>query len=183
MTVKEKITIAEDVNQLVLFKEGIFYKSYNKHALFFVAHIKPFKVSVNYVKAVKQEVFSIGFPVTAFNTAPKKIKEKNEAIVIKDKIIALGAKIELFENKIVVKNINCVSDIIYNKWCLQQKGLNLLEKQQQLHKKESVQNYEQLKESLLSFKIGSSAPLQAMNFLVELQEKIKTNKIPSLLEG
>jgi hypothetical protein len=100
MTIKEKIALASTINQLVLFKESMFYKLYNKHNLFFVAHTKPFKVSINYVKSVKQEVFNVGFRLTAFNTIAKTekfIPAKEWNRTIKEKMIALGAKIKLFE--------------------------------------------------------------------------------------
>jgi hypothetical protein len=67
MTVQEKISLAAQANKLVIFKEGMFYKLYNQNAMWFVNHIKPYKVSVKFVKKANQNVFTIGFPQTVLS--------------------------------------------------------------------------------------------------------------------
>ena len=64
MKIQEKVNLAAQPNKLYLFKEGMFYKVYNQNAMWFVQHIKPYKVTVKYLKNIQQEVYSIGFPIT-----------------------------------------------------------------------------------------------------------------------
>jgi len=68
MTVKEKIVLTAQNNKLYCFKEGMFYKVYNQNAMWFVHHVKPYKVSVKFVKIVNQNVFTTGFPQHILNT-------------------------------------------------------------------------------------------------------------------
>ncbi len=42
MTIKEKIALSENIKNLVLYKEGIFYKLYNQHAMLFSENIRAF---------------------------------------------------------------------------------------------------------------------------------------------
>jgi len=52
MTMKQKIELATQSNRLYFFKEGLFYKLCNQNAMWFVNHVKPYKVSVKFVKTV-----------------------------------------------------------------------------------------------------------------------------------
>jgi hypothetical protein len=62
MNSREKIDRATNTARLCLYKEGIFYKLYNQHAMLFVQNIKPLKVTAKFVKVVNQHVYSVGFP-------------------------------------------------------------------------------------------------------------------------
>ncbi len=64
MNTREKIDRAADTAVLCLHKEGIFYKLYNQHAMLFTENIKELKISAKLIKAVDQQVYSCGFPVT-----------------------------------------------------------------------------------------------------------------------
>ena len=81
MNSREKIARATDTAKLCLYKEGIFYKLYNQHAMLFVQNIKPLKVTVKFIKNVNQHVYSVGFPVSLLDT-------------IKEQLTACGGKIE-----------------------------------------------------------------------------------------
>lgn len=64
MTVKEIIQIENgNRNTIILLREGIFWRAYEKSAYAFSMH--PYKPTRKWVIAVKQDVVSLGFPVSA----------------------------------------------------------------------------------------------------------------------
>ena len=67
MTIAEKIKLAKNINKLVLFKEGIFYKLYHQDAMLFVENVRQFKLTLKYIKTIQDYVNSIGFPVSSFD--------------------------------------------------------------------------------------------------------------------
>ncbi len=66
MGINEKITEVEKHKGLILYKEGIFYKLYNKHAMLYYVNYNEFKINVKFYKNINQLVYSIGFPVASF---------------------------------------------------------------------------------------------------------------------
>ena len=50
-------------NTFTLFREGLFYKCYNQDAMVFFKYVKDYKVTAKYIKNIKSEVLSLGFPV------------------------------------------------------------------------------------------------------------------------
>lgn len=83
-------TESENIDKIHFYREGVFYKAYERSAYVFVTRIKPFMVKRLFVKCVNQEVVSIGFPTNSLRSyfAADKITEKdNEAEVILDTAI------------------------------------------------------------------------------------------------
>ena len=60
--------MAAQPTTLYLFKEGMFYKAYNQNAMWFVQHIKAYKVTAKYIKTIQQEEYFIGFPIKYLNS-------------------------------------------------------------------------------------------------------------------
>ena len=52
MGIEEKITETENHNGLIFYKEGIFYKLYNKHAMLYYENVRVFKVCVKLYKNI-----------------------------------------------------------------------------------------------------------------------------------
>ena len=66
MTVKEIIQIENgNRNTIILLREGIFWRAYEKSAYAFSMQVHPYKPTRKWVIAVKQVVVSLGFPVSA----------------------------------------------------------------------------------------------------------------------
>lgn len=83
-------TESENTDKIHFYREGVFYKAYERSAYIFVTRIKSFMVKRLFVKCVNQEVVSIGFPTNSLRSyfAADKITEKgNEAEVILDAAI------------------------------------------------------------------------------------------------
>lgn len=77
-------TESENIDKIHFYREGVFYKAYERSAYLFVTQVKPFMVKKRFVKSVNQEVVSIGFPTNSLHSyfAADKVQEKdNEAEV------------------------------------------------------------------------------------------------------
>lgn len=86
-------TESENTDKIHFYREGVFYKAYEKSAYLFVTHVKPFMVKKLFVKSVNQEVVSIGFPTNSLRNyfEADKIQEKdNEAEVPLDVAVNLS---------------------------------------------------------------------------------------------
>lgn len=153
MTVQEKINLAAQPNKLYLFKEGIFYKAYNQNAMWFVQHIKPYKVTIKYIKNCKQEVYSIGFPSTLLS----KINFKSFALPNKN------TTTQIVSYKIEKHFINTVA---YINWCA-----SFPKKKMQTPVINTVQT--SIIIALQNFNITIKTPIQAFEFLVQLKKMMK----------
>lgn len=111
---------------IFFYREGVFYKAYERSAYLFVKYVKPFQVKKRMVKSVKQEVVSIGFPTNSLiNYFPSdKIKEKEnivevdlEKIIDMDEFGAWKNKKRLFAGK---PQLELLGKFIgyYGKFCL-----------------------------------------------------------------
>lgn len=87
MTTKEIVERENgETDRVFLYREGIFWKLYERSAWWFVQNVHPFKPAKRFVKSVGQEVVTIGFPVTAFD----KYAAALEVISKEEKIMMLG---------------------------------------------------------------------------------------------
>ena len=78
----------ENSRTIYFYREGVFYKAYEQSAYLFIKYIRPFQVKKRFVKSVKQEVTSIGFPTNSLYTYFSKeqvVEQENEAKVELDK--------------------------------------------------------------------------------------------------
>ena len=79
----QEITDIEEKNEdcIFLYKEGIFWKAYQRSAFLTVTRFRPdFMVKVKYMKCVGMKVFSVGFPTTSLSSVfgESPIEEINE---------------------------------------------------------------------------------------------------------
>lgn len=64
MKVQEILKIEKDNRtSIFLFKEGFFWRAYERSAFRFVKNIQKYSVIKRYIKCVKQDVVFIGFPL------------------------------------------------------------------------------------------------------------------------
>lgn len=88
----QEILSKESVNtdRIYFYREGVFFKAYERSAYLFVKFVKPFMVKKRFVKSVNQEVVSIGFPTNSLHSyfEKDKIQEKeNIAEVVMDETV------------------------------------------------------------------------------------------------
>lgn len=146
MTIQEKINFAAQPNIVFLFKEGLFYKLYNQNAMWFINHIKPYKVTVKFVKKVNQNVFTIGFPQS----------------VLKTNALQLNLKLKQdTKNYLCYQTDYSLSEQQYAKWCN-----TALATHTGLQSKATTQS---IIHQLNQFDVANTTPLQALEFIVTLK--------------
>ncbi len=81
MTIQEKIA-EKDRKIIRLYKEGVFWIAYESDA-YVVSQVKVLKPTKKYVKAVQQEVVSVGFPHSSLESILQyfEVKEHNETFI------------------------------------------------------------------------------------------------------
>lgn len=151
MGIAEKVEQATNNNILVLNKEGLFYKLYNKHAMYFTQHIKLLKIQCKWFKNIEQHVFIVGFPASSFENLKDKLQDLN-ITVEKD---SLSENIKLFIPEKIV-------DQVY---------LNWVSKQNTIKVNKITANA--IIDKLKTFQISNNTPMQAMQFLHNLQNQTK----------
>ena len=77
MKISEIVKTEQENIQIVLHKEGLFYRVYERSAFLFVKHIKEYQVIKKYYKNVKQEVAYLGFPQHVFSKIELVCKEQD----------------------------------------------------------------------------------------------------------
>ena len=88
MTIKEIIQIENgNGNTIILLREGIFWRAYEKSAYAFSMQIHPYKPTRKWVIAVKQDVVSLGFPVSA----AENVLNNSKVLMRQEKRLVLAA--------------------------------------------------------------------------------------------
>ena len=87
MTIK-KILLTEEsnINSIYLYREGMFYKAYERSAYAFINNVKKYTPIKKYIKIVQSEVTSIGFPCAVFDKLTQRfeiLRSEAGLIVIK----------------------------------------------------------------------------------------------------
>lgn len=82
---------SSNTDTIYFYREGVFYKAYERSAYLFVHHVKPFRIKKRFVKSVKLEVVSVGFPTNSlYNYFAKERVVESE----KEAKVELGQKID-----------------------------------------------------------------------------------------
>jgi hypothetical protein len=64
---KNILELEKENKQIILHKEGLFIKVYERSAYLFTKHIKEYKLTKKNYKNAKQEVVYLGFPKNSFS--------------------------------------------------------------------------------------------------------------------
>ncbi len=163
MNTKEKIELENGNNSFIkLYKEGIFWRAYNQSCMLFTQYFNTYKVVIKYVKYLKQNIYYCGFPATILDNVLETFKQQGFNIAY------------LNENEIIIENIT-ISEIRYEEWQkniidenIANNSVNDKTKLLLLDVKEDI-IYQ-----IINFPIAESTPLEAFNFLYNLQKQLKT---------
>lgn len=169
MTASEIMNLEqENTNSIILLREGIFWKAYEKSAYAFHREVHPYKLSCKYVRVVKQKMVSLGFPIAATTTI---ISGKNVLLHEEQRLILAAGPID-------------ESDFIAWKQLIPVTGSKAkhVSFSDQVHlwaqsveefygtEKESKDQYLKIANSIREFNIESKTPLECMNFIAELNQ-------------
>lgn len=95
-----------------LYREGIFYKAYERSAYAFVTGVQPFVVKKRFVKSAGRAVVSIGFPTEGLHKhfTPEKVKKLENGVEIE-----LGHDIDIEAFEAWEKGIALTPEVTKNK--------------------------------------------------------------------
>lgn len=162
MTLLEKIAASTDKAKFTLFKEGIFYKCYNADAMVFSERIKPYKISVRYVKSADAEVLSLGFPVSESEKGMLSLNEIGKLLDVKE-----------FEdqNNYIVYYLKENLKEGYDIW-----ATTIGEKEKASSKNSLIDkpDFTDLVLLIKNYDLVNSTPMQGMNFIHHLKTEIQT---------
>lgn len=164
MELEEVLTFSSPT-EIVLFKQGLFCKAYETSAWQFCMLIKAYKPVKQYIKKVKKEIVSIGFPVSILENIINLAKEKgyeikqidNSTIIRINTGVSFEGSFEEWKNSITV-----IALVQNNK---NYGSTNLSDK-----RKEAVI------EKLKGYSLVNHTPIETMQLVMELQKELAVFK-------
>ena len=153
----KEILVQESANRrrIVLIKEGIFWRAYQRSAYLFWHNIRELKVTHKYVKAVKSDVFYVGFPAKVLEQVLGKAKVK-------------GWKIEREEREVQVITDQEVTKEQFEEWARPFAVPKAPMEPKEMEKSGQAQIIEQIR----CFPIMEKTPLETQQFVLELKRMI-----------
>ncbi|HNV82203.1 MAG: hypothetical protein WBI34_06355 [Tenuifilaceae bacterium] len=149
---------AANTGSIILFKEGIFWRAYERSAFFFVSYIKAYRLTKRYFKNVGCEVVYCGFPHTALNELLANYSNKE---VIRE------------ESMISIYSFEQVENDRFNDW---KNGVSVVAKEEKigyaLPNVCGISRKEEVLQSIRSFRVVNSTPLECQQFLIEMQKQL-----------
>jgi len=153
---------SKNTDRIYLYREGVFYKAYERSAYLFVKHIKPFMVKKRLVKSVRREVVSIGFPTNSlYNYFSKEQVREFENVAT----VELDKKIDLVEFEQWRENIRLIEDTPQNPSGQMQKASAAEEPIPAAEKNIVMQ--------IKMFPIEAKTPLDCMMFLSNIKKQLE----------
>ncbi len=149
--------------KFTLHKEGIFYKCYNEDAMLFVKHIKPYKIRHNHVKALGEDVLSLGFPLSeiekgnlSFNNISdllgcEQYDEANGQVIF-DLKNDIKQSFEVFRDSVIENNKVQAYDIPSH---------------------DRILPLRELISMIKNFDLANSTPMEGLNFIQQLKKELQ----------
>jgi len=165
MTIHEKIK-KKDTKIIHLYKEGVFWIAYEYDA-YSVSQVKSLKPTKKFVKAVQQEVVSVGFPNSALEKSifpHYTVKEREDTRIVMESTKSIDTDVfETWKNQIQLlqpqKNVLTSALTIHS--ATAENTLNRVKS----NSEKSLLN------KLQSFKLYTASPMDCMRFIEELQDE------------
>lgn len=146
---------------IYLYREGIFYKAYERSAYIFITMVQKFMVKKKFFKCTNCEVVSIGFPSNSIHKhfAAEKIKEIENGVVIE---MDTEIDVEAFEEW--KQNIELTTEPV-RKTLVSSNNIDALHASFGLSEMEAIMK-------IRMFPLEGKTPLECMMFLSELKKEI-----------
>ena len=141
---------------IVLLKEGLFWRAYNRSAFLFVHHFRPIKLIKKYVKTVQQEIVYVGFPNNQLEVIIQMAKEKGKAVDQEEKQVVINMEADL-------------DSAAYTQWFA-----SLEEERKAIVEKGPLTSnlFNGIIEKIRSYTILEKSPLETQQFVLEIQKEI-----------
>ncbi len=149
MKLSEILQLEEENTQIILHKEGLFWRAYEHSAFLFVQHIKEYNPTKKYYKNVNKEVVFLGFPQNSFANI--------ESICNKQNFI-----VKVSANQIKLSGFSKIDNLSFTEW---KNNIALFSKQTLIHQNELINK-------IRNFSVVSKTPIECQQFLIELQNYI-----------
>ena len=171
MTITEKLQLLS-FSEVHFHKEGVFWTVYEQSA-FAVCKVKPYQPVKKFIKAVKQEVVSAGFPENAF-AAVEQALTSLFGIAKEGQLPQLPQK---GENHIVLKLEKPIDETEYQRWKSTMAASRLLGVPRMPFNRYPSPQYDHINhweviDKLKCFNLSHATPMECMNFLFELKRNL-----------
>lgn len=152
-------TERENKDKIYLYREGLFYKAYERSAYLWVHKVCGYEVKCRYVKVVNKHVASIGFPHSALKT---KIS---------------GYKSVDFPQGVIVTAVGEVSSEDFDRWKRSLVDKETTERPDECREPEpayraAVNDYHEVIDELRRFPIETSSPIDCMMLVSRLKQML-----------
>ncbi|MBQ7941986.1 MAG: hypothetical protein IJ328_06235 [Muribaculaceae bacterium] len=151
-TIKERIEREQsNIDKIYLYKEGIFYKAYERSAYLWITNICNYEIKKRYVKTVDRMIVYIGFPISALENRllNRVYREESEYTIVEpDTASVIDAE-------------------AYNEW---HKALEN-EKEKCGFPECNEPNAEAIVDEIMKYPIETSSPIECMMFLSQLKKR------------
>ena len=149
----------------ILVKDGIFWRAYEKSAMWYCSHVKEYQIIAKYYKNIQAKMVHIGFPYTVLDSTLEQCKKK-------------GFKINRSENLIEISGFEGGEGFDNWKSQFQEITPSVAEnKAGYAISKRPLQDVdmETVEDKLRQFPIANKTPMECQQFLFKLQEQINGN--------
>ncbi|WP_288208219.1 hypothetical protein [uncultured Parabacteroides sp.] len=163
MDLRQKLALeTADSKNIYLYREGLFWKAYERSAIKFIQTITAYQVNTRFCKVVNMEVISLGFP----DAVLPKILENREYEKIDEKRLAIHSVL-LGDEKFMAAKSQYISKMMSDlkKETAQESGL--------VPKEPDVGA--QVLERLRLYNIAGVTPIDCMIFLSSLKKQLENN--------
>lgn len=163
MDLKQKLALeTAESNNIYLYREGLFWKAYERSAIKFIQTITAYQVNTRFCKVVNMEVISLGFPDTVLpgileNREYEKIDEKRLAI----RSVLLGDEVFATEKSRYISNM--------------MQALKKDALQETVPARKEPDAGAQVLERLRLYDIAGATPIECMIFLSSLKKQLENN--------
>jgi hypothetical protein len=160
------ILIKENNNsgQIILYKEGLFWRAYEQSAYLFSKHVRKYQLIRKHFKNVGKEIVFLGFPHSAKEDVLKYISKQ----VIKSnekQIIISGYKFDEAGFREWKKSIELKASTMPDNSLASEPEINY-----SVNKQDNPEN--SILEMIQKFPVASKTPVECQQFIIEIQKQI-----------
>ncbi len=159
MGIKDILQLEKENTQILLIKEGLFWKAYERSAYMFIKHIKTYRLTKKFYKNVKQEVVYLGFPQNSISNIKSICKEKK-------------LELQIENNQIIISGFRGFNKDEFVSW---KKDIQLFSVSSTQNRTDTIisPSENKLVEKIKSFNLINKTPIECQQFIVELQTELK----------
>lgn len=160
MDLKQKLALEiADSENIYLYREGLFWKAYERSAIKFVQTITAYQVNTRYCKAVKMDVISLGFPDTVLSKVLENntYEQTDEKQIILRSVILEEEEFQTAKSKYVCKTLPETDKSEEEGKQVVDPGISVLER-------------------LRRYDVAGVTPVDCMIFLLSLKKELENSK-------